>query len=241
MERVIVTGDSRGLGAEVVETLLREEQYAIVGISRSENEQTRRVADAYPERYEHVNFDLSAPEQVETLYEEELASGGPIYGLVNNAAMPHDDLVTNVDVEQLRNLFDVNVLSAMMLSKAVLRDMLLNGTEGSLVHVSSVSTATGYKGLSMYGATKGALEAFSQGVAREWGERGIRSNCVAPGFMETDMTATLDEEQKDRIYERTSLGQPTDEADVAEHIAALLSPDAESVTGEVIRIDAGTV
>ena len=241
MERVIVTGDSRGLGAQVVETLLREESYAIVGTSRSESDRTRRFADAYPDRYEHVNCDLSAPERIEMLYEEELKPRGPIYGLVNNAAMPHDDLVTNADVGDLRDLFAVNVLSPIMLSKVALRDMVLNGTEGSLVHVSSVSTATGYKGLSMYGATKGALESFSLGVAREWGERGIRSNCVAPGFMETDMTATLDEEQKDRIYGRTSLGQPTDEADVAAHIAALLSPATESLTGEVIRIDAGTV
>jgi 3-oxoacyl-[acyl-carrier protein] reductase len=119
--------------------------------------------------------------------------------------------------------------------------MILNRTEGSLVHVSSVSTATGYKGLGMYAATKGAIESFSLGVAREWGERGIRSNCVAPGFMNTEMTTELDEDQKDRIYDRTSLGGPTDQQDVAETVAFLLSDASESITGETLRIDAGTV
>jgi 3-oxoacyl-[acyl-carrier protein] reductase len=128
-----------------------------------------------------------------------------------------------------------------MLTKYTLRDMMLNRTEGSIVHISSVSTATGYKGLSMYGATKGALESFSLGVAREWGERGIRSNCIAPGFMDTDMTSTLTEDQKTRIYDRTGLGEPTDEKSVANTVEFLLSEASSSITGEIIRVDAGTL
>lgn len=241
VESVIVTGDSRGLGARIVGTLLDQEEYKIIGISRSHSEQTSHFGEEYPDRYDHINFDLAAPEKIEQLYQEELKQRGPIYGLVNNAAMGYDDLVTNVGIEDLQRVFSVNVLSPIMLSKFVLRDMMLNRTEGSVVHVSSVSTATGYKGLSMYGATKGALESFSLGVAREWGERGIRSNCVAPGFMNTDMTSTLDEDQKERIYDRTGLGKPTDEDDVAETVAFLLSESAKSITGEVIRVDSGTL
>jgi 3-oxoacyl-[acyl-carrier protein] reductase len=241
VENVIVTGDSRGLGAHIVETILEQEEYEVVGISRSESDHTRRFENTHPDRYDHLNFDLATPERIEKLYKEELKPRGPIYGLVNNAAMAYDDLVTNVGVEALQRLFSVNVLSPIVLSKFVLRDMMLNRTEGSLVHISSVSTATGYKGLSMYGATKGALESFSLGVAREWGERGIRSNCVAPGFMNTDMTSTLDEGQKERIYDRTGLGKPTDEDDVAETVAFLLSESAGSITGEVIRVDSGTL
>jgi 3-oxoacyl-[acyl-carrier protein] reductase len=241
MQSVVVTGDSRGLGAQIVETLLQEEKYGIIGISRSQSDQTKQFNETYPERYEHINFDLARPEGIELLYKEKLKPNGPIYGLVNNAAMAYDDLVTNVAVEDLQRMFSVNAISPIMLSKFILRDMMLNRTEGSLVHISSVSTTTGYKGLSMYGATKGALESFSLGVAREWGERGIRSNCIAPGFMNTDMTSTLDEDQKDRIYDRTGLGKPTSQESVAKMVSFLLSSGAGSITGEVIRIDAGTL
>lgn len=241
VESVIVTGDSRGLGARIVETLLKQEEYEIIGISRSQSERTSQFDETYPDRYTHINFDLANFKQVEGLYKEELKPRGPIYGLVNNAAMAYDDLVTNVGIDELQRMFNINVISHILLSKFVLRDMMLNRTEGSLIHISSVSTATGYKGLSMYGATKGALESFSRGIACEWGERGIRSNCVAPGFMNTDMTSTLDEDQKDSIYDRTGLGEPTDPRSVSETVSFLLSDDAKSITGEVIRIDAGTL
>lgn len=241
MKTVVVTGDSRGLGAEIAETVLSTERYRVLGLSRSESEQVRTLAEAAPDRYTHVNADLSELDSIRRLYQKELKQHGPIYGLVNNAAMAYDDLVTNADEEQLSQMFTINVLSPIMLSKFVLRDMMLNRIEGSLVHVSSVSTATGYKGLSMYAATKGALEAFSRGVAREWGERNIRSNCVAPGFMNTAMTSTLDEEQKNRIYDRTGLGTPTSQESVAKSVAFLLSDDAASITGETLRIDSGTL
>ncbi|OYR55795.1 SDR family NAD(P)-dependent oxidoreductase [Halorubrum halodurans] len=241
MQSVIVTGDSRGLGTATVQALLAETEYQIIGISRSESENTEEFEEEYPDRYCHINFDLSNPEKISDLYQEELKPRGPIYGLVNNAAMAYDDLVTNASVSPLEQMFRINVLSSIFLSKFSLRDMMLNRTEGALVHVSSVSTATGYKGLSMYAATKGALEAFSLNTAREWGGRGIRSNCVVPGFMNTSMTDSLDEDVKDRIYNRTGLGEPTQQASVAETIVFLLSGGASSITGETIRVDSGTL
>lgn len=240
MKTVIVTGDSRGLGAEIVRELLND-RYEVVGLSRSKSDEIRSFEEEYPERYTHINFDLKNSSEIEELYKQQLKPHGPIYGLVNNAAMPYDDIVTNIDRDVLSDMFDVNVISPMMLTKYTLRDMMLNRTEGSVVHISSVSTATGYKGLSMYGASKGALESFSLGVAREWGERGIRSNCIAPGFMNTQMTSSLSEEQKSRIYDRTGLGEPTDEESVAKTVEFLLSEDAASITGETIRVDAGTL
>ncbi|GHV66234.1 hypothetical protein FACS1894199_09240 [Bacteroidia bacterium] len=93
----------------------------------------------------------------------------------------------------------------------------------------------------MYASSKGALEAFSKNTAREWGELGIRSNVVVPGFMETAMSATLDEKQKDRIYKRTSLKCPTSVHSVAEAVAFLLSEKAQSITGQNINVDSGTI
>jgi len=109
------------------------------------------------------------------------------------------------------------------------------------VHISSIGVHTGYKGLSMYASTKGALEAFSKNTAREWGEKGIRSNCLVAGFMETEMSSTLSDDQKNRIYQRTSMKQPVDVNSVAETIRFLLSEEAKSITGQDIHVDNGTI
>lgn len=118
---------------------------------------------------------------------------------------------------------------------------MLHNTKGSIVHLSSISVHTGYKGLSMYASTKGALEAFSKNTAREWGEPGIRSNCLVAGFMETEMSSSLSDDQKNRIYQRTSLKKPVEKTSVAATIAFLLSDEANSITGQNIHVDNGTI
>jgi len=123
----------------------------------------------------------------------------------------------------------------------VIRNMLLHKVQGSVVHISSISVHTGYKGLAMYASTKGALEAFSKNTAREWGERGIRSNAIVAGFMETSMSSTLSDEQKNRIYKRTSLKKPTSINSVANTIEYLLSESSASITGTSLHVDSGTI
>ena len=101
--------------------------------------------------------------------------------------------------ESLENMYRINVFNPMIIVKYGIRNMLLHRISGSIIHVSSISVHTGYKGLAMYASTKGALEAFSKNVAREWGGLKIRSNCLVAGFMETAMSSTLSAEQKERI------------------------------------------
>ncbi|WP_448376847.1 SDR family NAD(P)-dependent oxidoreductase [Fervidobacterium sp.] len=240
MKTVVVTGDSGALGSAIVERLL-EEGYKVVGLSRRTTDEMKERINKYNQQYIHVNFDLSKTEEIKELYLKVLKKEEPIYGLVNNAAFAYDDIVTNADYKELEKMFRINVFSPIMLTKYVIRDMLLNDVKGSLVHISSVSAHTGYKGLSMYAATKGALESFSRTVAREWGAKGIRSNCVAPGFMETPMSASLSEDEKDRIYRRTSLKRPTEVKDVAEVVVFLLSEKSASITGTTIHVDCGTI
>ena len=138
-------------------------------------------------------------------------------------------------------MYKVNVFSPMMLTKYVLRDMLLNKTKGSIVHISSVSAHTGYKGLAMYASTKGALEAFSKNTAREWGVLGIRSNVVCPGFMNTDMSSSLTDKQKTKIFNRNSLKREINTIDVASTIEFLISNNSKGITGEIIHVDNGTI
>lgn len=240
MKTIVVTGDSRGLGNEICKELLKR-GYRVIGISRKASEKVIEMQGIYGELYNHIDFDLSEPERIKDLYIDFLKPQGPIYGLVNNAAIAYDDIVTNAQIEPLERMFRVNVYSPILLTKYVIRDMLLHNTQGSIVHISSVSAHTGYKGLSMYAATKGALEAFSRAVAREFGIKKIRSNCVAPGFMETDMSRSLAEEDKKRIYQRNSLREETKIESVSKTVLFLLDEESYSITGQVIHVDNGTI
>jgi len=165
----------------------------------------------------------------------------PIHALVNNAAWAYDDIITNINLGLLEKMYRINVFAPMILTKYAIRQMLLHQIKGSIVHISSISVHTGYKGLSMYASTKGALEAFSKNTAREWGEREIRSNCIVAGFMETEMSASLTDYQKNRIYQRTSLKQQVDINSVSETISFLLSDKSKSITGQNIHVDNGTI
>jgi 3-oxoacyl-[acyl-carrier protein] reductase len=241
MKWVIVTGDSQGLGKEIARQLLKDTAYGVIGISRSDVGAVEDLRADYEGRFVHISYDLTDSDGIKQLYLQQIRPIGTLHGLVNNSAMAYDDIVTNLNLGLLQKMFQVNVFSAINLTKYAIRDMLLSKTEGSIVHVSSVSTHTGYKGLSMYASTKGAIEAFSLNVSREWGSKGIRSNCIVPGFMETAMSATLTDEQKDRIYKRTSLKRETDIGSVASTVVFLLSDKAKSITGTVMRVDNGTI
>ena len=181
---------------------------------------------------------LDTPYEGQPLEDIILAADGAVY---NNAAQAYDDIVTNISLDRLKAMYDVNVFTPMLLTKYAIRNMIFNRVGGSIVHISSISAHTGYKGLAMYASSKGALEAFSKNTAREWGEKGVRSNVVVPGFMDTAMSSTLSDEQKNRIYKRTSLKKATEVASVAETVAFLLSDRARSITGQNINVDAGTI
>lgn len=238
---ILVTGVSQGLGLEVVRQLLETED-TVYGLSRRRTEGFDALASRHPGRLHFLPFDLEATDQVPSaVFQEFLPLSLRLDGFVNNAALAYDDLITNLNPDPLRRMFAVNVFTPMMLTKYAIRNFILHGTRGSLVHVSSISAHTGYKGLAMYAASKGALEAFSKNTAREWGERGIRSNCVVAGFMETAMSSTLSDDQRRRIHQRTALKEPTRLESVAATIRFLLGDAAASITGQNLHVDSGTL
>lgn len=238
---IIVTGVSKGVGLSIARQLL-ESGYGVYGISRSSSLDLELLLSTYNAKMHWLSFDLGDPERIkDDIFKHWIGFNTPIHGLVNNAALAYDDLVTNLSEDLLESMFRVNVFTPMQLTKYSIRQMLLSGIKGSIVHISSISVHTGYKGLAMYAASKGALEAFSKNTAREWGEKGIRSNCIVAGFMETNMSASLDQTQKNRIYQRTSLKQPTDIVSVGSTVEFLLSEGAKSITGQNIFVDSGTI
>ena len=240
MKTILVTGISKGLGLVLLESLLKDGN-VVYGISRTTNENIDNLKKIYDNNFIHLQYDLSLETSVLELSNYILTNKPKFDSFINNAAMAYDDIITNANFNKLELMFKTNVLNPIMLTKAILRNFILNKTNGSIVHISSISVHTGYKGLSMYASTKGALEAFSKNTAREWGEMGIRSNCIVAGFMETDMSSTLTDSQRTRIYNRTSLKQETDKESVSDTIKFLISKNSKSITGQNIFVDSGTI
>ncbi|MDA9003832.1 SDR family oxidoreductase, partial [Flavobacteriales bacterium] len=241
---ILLTGDSRGVGNSIARELLKNE-YRVIGLSRTHTNEIDLLINEYGEqRYVHINYDLLDVDGIKNLYKKTLrplTKETGIYGFVNNAAMAYDDIITNLNYESLNKMYKVNVFSPMMMTKYVLRDMLLNKNKGNIIHISSISAHTGYKGLAMYASTKGAMEAFSKNTAREWGALGIRSNIVCPGFMDTEMSATLSDDQKNRIFNRNSMKKPVVVEAVATSVLFLIGSSGQGITGQVIHVDNGTI
>ncbi len=237
---ILLTGCSKGVGLSICRLLL-EQGYNVFGISRTITPELNQLISNYNNNLAHLVYDLSDCQHVQSAIFKDFIGKSKIDAFVNNAAIAYDDIITNVNIDPLIQMFNVNVFTPFLITKYVIRNMILNKTFGSIVHLSSISVHTGYKGLSMYAATKGALEAFSKGTSREWGEKGIRSNCIVAGFMETDMSQNLDIEQKNRIYKRTALKKPTSIQSVSEMVLFLLINKSESITGQNIFVDSGTL
>jgi 3-oxoacyl-[acyl-carrier protein] reductase len=225
MKNILLTGDSRGLGQNIKGHLF-DLGYNVIGLSRSSND---------------IKYDLRDVSGIKDLYLNVLQKRGPIHGFINNAAVAYDDIITNLNSDRLIDMYNINVFSPMMLTKYVLRDMILHKSMGSIVHVSSISVHTGYKGLAMYASTKGALEAFSKNTSREWGRMGIRSNIVCPGFMDTDMSSNLNGDQRNKIFKRNSKQKELDVQEVSSAIAFLISEESSGITGQIIHVDNGTI
>jgi len=225
MKNILLTGDSKGLGENIKRKLL-DSGYNVIGLSRSSSD---------------IQYDLSNVDGVKELYLNIIKERGPIHGYINNAAFAYDDIITNLNSDKLMEMYKVNVFSPMMLTKYVIRDMMLNKTHGSIVHISSISVHTGYKGLAMYASTKGSLEAFSKNTSREWGRMGIRSNIVCPGFMDTNMSSSLSDDQRNKIFKRNSRQKELTTEEVSSTVKFLISDESSGITGQTIHVDNGTI
>jgi len=246
MRNVIVTGGSRGIGLGIARRLSAA-GYRVLALARKRNDQLtaaiEEAAAANPGSdsgsFHFVPCDLSdierIPEMVKTLRKD----FGPIYGLVNNAGISFDGVLALMPTAQIEELIRMNTLAPIVLTKYVVRGMLADGG-GRIVNLASVIASTGYSGLSVYGATKASLVGFTRSLAREVGRAGINVNAVAPGFVETDMTQSMTDEQRQRIERRSPLRRLAQVEDVADAVEFLLSDRAKNITGTVLTVDAGS-
>jgi len=236
---VIVSGGSRGLGLAIVRRLLASGR-RVATFSRSPTDELLAL-QAEPEHAGRLLFtamDARDRSAMLAFVRRTDETFGRIDALVNNAAIARDGVLALADDDELSQMLEINLLSAMRLTKECVRLMLVRGG-GTIINISSIIAQRGFSGLAGYAATKGGLDAMTRALARELGARRIRVNALAPGYLETEMSQGLSEEQRMQIVRRTPLGRLGTPEDIVGWVEFLLSPEASFVTGQVITIDGG--
>ena len=242
MHNVLVTGGSRGIGL-AISRRIAVAGYNVIAVARRESDELRETIRGVVEHgiggLHFRAFDLSETDAIPAFVKRLRDEFGAIYGLVNNAGIGTEGLLATMHNTEIEALVRLNILSPVILTKYVVRHMMADGA-GRIINVSSVIATTGYNGLSVYGATKAAATGFTRSLAREVGKVGITVNAIAPGFIDTELTQTLSEDQRKRIAGRSALRRLPEVDDVARMVEYLLGDGGRNITGSLLTIDAGS-
>ncbi|APG06217.1 3-oxoacyl-ACP reductase [Luteibacter rhizovicinus DSM 16549] len=236
-EIALVTGASRGIGAAIADRL------AALGATVFGTATTEAGAQAIGERLAAHGghgrvLNVTDPAAIEALIDGITKEAGAVSVLVNNAGITRDQLLMRMKEEDWSAIMETNLTSVFRTSKAVMRGMM-KARKGRIISIASVVGVTGNPGQANYAAAKAGIIAFSKSLAREIGSRGITVNVVAPGFIDTDMTRSLPEEQRTALLSGIALGHLGDANDIAEAVAFLASPAAKYITGETLHVNGG--
>jgi 3-oxoacyl-[acyl-carrier protein] reductase len=241
MLNVMVTGASRGLGLAIGRRLAAA-GYRVLAVARTLSPELKeaqaQVRKSGAGALEHLPFDLSQIDQIHDLVSAARRTYGALHGLVNNAAIGTDGMLAIMHNSQIEALIRLNVTSPIVLTKYVVRNMMADGS-GRIVNIGSIIGFTGYSGLSVYGASKSAIMGFTRSLAREAGKTGITVNAIAPGFMATEMTGGMDDEQRGQIARRSALRRLAEPDDVAKTVEFLLGDGGRNISGTTVTVDAG--
>lgn len=233
----LVTGASRGIGAAIADTLAQAGS-TVIGTATGDS-----GAAAIGERLAQWNgqgraLNAAEADGIENLIADIEKEFGKLDILVNNAGITRDNLLMRMKEEEWDEIMQVNLKSVFRASKAVLRGMMKQRS-GRIINITSVVGAMGNAGQANYAAAKAGLIGFSKSVAREVGSRGITVNCIAPGFIDTDMTRALPEEVRKTFEAQTALGRFGDAQDIADAVLFLASDQAKYITGQTLHVNGG--
>jgi 3-oxoacyl-[acyl-carrier protein] reductase len=235
----LVTGASRGIGAAIAQNLGKQGA-TVIGTATTESgaEAINEALKASNIKGQGIALDVNNSAQIDTVLKEIATKYSDVSILVNNAGITKDMLLMRMGDEEWDAVISTNLSSVYRMSKAVLRPMMKART-GRIISISSVVGHMGNAGQTNYAAAKAGMTGFTKSLANEVGSRNITVNCIAPGFIETDMTSELPEEIKVQMLARIPLGRLGSANEIAATVAFLASPSAAYITGETIHVNGG--
>ena len=234
----LVTGATRGIGACIAHTLASRGFHVIGTATTTEGAQKISQALSAFVGCKGVTLNVNDAEGLQALIDSIVIEQGALHVLVNNAGITRDTLAMRMKDDDWDAVMDTNLKSVFRLSRAVMRPMMKQ-RYGRIINITSVVGASGNAGQANYAAAKAGLAGMTRALARELGSRGITVNCVAPGFIATDMTSTLSDDQQNALLAQIPLGHLGKPEDVAYAVAYLASPEASYITGQEIHVNGG--
>jgi 3-oxoacyl-[acyl-carrier protein] reductase len=232
----LVSGASRGIGSSVAQELVKRGFYVIGTATTSEGAQ--RISQALSSNGEGAVLDVCNNQNIESLVKDLFEKHKRIDVLVNNAGITRDNLALRMSQEDWHSVINTNLSAVFALTQACIKPMV-KSRYGRIVNITSVVGAAGNAGQANYCAAKAGVVGMTKALAHELGSRGITVNCVAPGFIETDMTAALNEEQRKTLSNKIPLGRFGSVSDIAHAVAFLTSEEAGYVSGSTLHVNGG--
>lgn len=238
---ILITGAAGGIGEAIAKAFAQNGHNIILHYSKSEEKAfsiKKDLESTYGVKVIPVKADLCSNDEIEALAQKALSEFGTIDALINNAGIAHQELFQLCSDEKAKEIFDVNIMSAMKLTKEILPSMIKNHS-GRIINISSMWGVCGASCEVHYSASKSALIGFTKALSKEVGPSGITVNCICPGFIDTKMNAHLDEDSVREIVESTPMMRAGTGEDVAYLCEFLSSEKASFITGQIISVDGG--